>query len=134
MRGLAFMRALVVLFLAVLVGLGPGVARGQSTEIDIGVDIPMFLIRVPFTISSGPHTVSGFIRVYYHATRNVKVVAAAGHRYRADYSVVTFMFLADYTSSMWGGAVTQQSQDTIYVSRIEATIQSLDVTAVAAIE
>ncbi|KAJ2773468.1 hypothetical protein IWQ57_001280 [Coemansia nantahalensis] len=128
------MHTFAVLLLAVLVGPGAGAVRGQSVGIDIGVDVPVFLGRVPFSVASGPHTVSGFISVYFHATRNVKVVGGGGHRYRANYSVTTFMYCAEYTSSLWGGAVTQQSQDTIYVSRIEATIRSLDVAAVAAVE
>ncbi|KAJ2779143.1 hypothetical protein H4R18_004174 [Coemansia javaensis] len=102
-------------------GGAPGVA------IDVTVSAPMFLVQVPFAVASGPDSVTESIRIYYTATRSVKAVGAPGQRFRADYSVVTFLFLAEYTASIGGGALVTTARDTVYVSRIEATLQSLEV-------
>ncbi|PIA14581.1 hypothetical protein COEREDRAFT_10186 [Coemansia reversa NRRL 1564] len=100
--------------------------------IDIGIVVPAFLIQIPLSISNEFGYVSGTINVYYQATRNIKVVGGPGQRYRASISVTTFMFFMEYTSNIYG-ALVHQSQDTIYLSRVEAEIWSLDVSGVIAI-
>ncbi|KAJ2079078.1 hypothetical protein H4R24_004031 [Coemansia sp. RSA 988] len=107
-------------------------ALNRRLGIDIGIVVPAFLIQIPLSISNEFGFVSGTINIYYQATRTIKVVGAPGKRYRATVSVTTFMFFMEYTSSIYGAQV-HKSQDTIYLSRVEAEIWSLDVSGVIAI-
>ncbi|KAJ2481605.1 hypothetical protein IWW56_001623 [Coemansia sp. RSA 2131] len=105
----------------------PQSARTQSSlskrlNFDINITTPAFLIRIPFTINSGASSISGHIRIYYQASRSVKVVANAGQMYEARISMTTFMFFMQYTESSWG--VTHQAQDIVYLSKVEADIMS----------
>ncbi|KAJ2851660.1 hypothetical protein IWW36_000983 [Coemansia brasiliensis] len=98
----------------------------KRLSLDIGVSTPMFLISIPInTVVAGGNVVTGTLNVYYQASRSIKVVGNAGSRYEARISMTTFMFFAQYSVSLWGGAVVHQAQDIIYVSNVQADIISL---------
>ncbi|KAJ2581277.1 hypothetical protein IWW49_006023, partial [Coemansia sp. RSA 1797] len=68
------LRLLLALLVAML--FQPYPARTQTSlskrlNFDINISTPAFLIRIPFTINSGPRSISGHIRVYYQASRSV---------------------------------------------------------------
>ncbi|KAJ2455080.1 hypothetical protein EV183_001009 [Coemansia sp. RSA 2336] len=96
----------------------------RRLSLDIGVSTPMFLISIPINTVVGGNAVTGLFRVYFQASRSVKVVGNAGARYEARISTTTFMFFAEYSVSLRGGSFVQHSQDIIYVSNVQADIMS----------
>ncbi|KAJ2827664.1 hypothetical protein FBU31_003112 [Coemansia sp. 'formosensis'] len=102
--------------------------------IDITIDVPAFLIQVPFTVASGPDIVTGFVSIYFKATRSVKYITDnVGEFYLAKISTTTFLFIFQYQSSLWGGAQQQFVQDILYLDRVSAEIMSLQVSRQLAI-
>ncbi|KAJ1833849.1 hypothetical protein LPJ63_002437 [Coemansia sp. RSA 2711] len=136
MRYLLFLRLLGAALAALLFPAAASPGTGELTKrlaFDIGVSTPAFLIRIPFQVSSGVDSVSGFISIYYQASRSVKVIANAGQRYKASISMTTFMFFMDYSAVLGGGAFVHQAQDTIYLCRIQADIMSFEASQFIAI-
>ncbi|KAJ2757276.1 hypothetical protein GGI19_000210 [Coemansia pectinata] len=98
--------------------------------IDIAIDAPDFLIQVPFTVASGPSIVSGWVSIYFKATRSVKYITdGVGQFYLAKISTTTFLFIFQYQSSLWGGAQQQFVRDILYLDRVSAEIISLQVSS-----
>ncbi|KAJ2448582.1 hypothetical protein GGF42_005060 [Coemansia sp. RSA 2424] len=109
------------------------VAAGPAL-IDIAIDTPDFLIQVPFTLSSGPNIVSGWVSIYFKATRSVKYITdGVGQFYLAKLSTTTFLFIFQYQSSLWGGSQQQFVRDILYLDRVSAEIMSLQVSGRLAI-
>ncbi|KAJ2488744.1 hypothetical protein IWW37_004547 [Coemansia sp. RSA 2050] len=100
------------------------------TLIDIAIDAPDFLIKVPFSIASGPSIVSGWVSIYYKATRSVKYITdGVGQFYMAKLSTTTFLFIFQYQSSLWGGAQQEFVRDVLYLDRVTADVISLQVSS-----
>ncbi|KAJ2370330.1 hypothetical protein H4S02_009806 [Coemansia sp. RSA 2611] len=98
--------------------------------IDIAIDTPDFLIQVPFSIASGPNIVSGWVSIYYKATRSVKYITdGVGQFYMAKISTTTFLFIFQYQSSLWGGAQQEFVRDILYLDRVSADIILLQVSS-----
>ncbi|KAJ2145050.1 hypothetical protein IW136_001123 [Coemansia sp. RSA 678] len=119
------LRLLLALLVAMLFQPYPACTQtslSKRLNFDINVSTPAFLIRIPFTINSGSRSISGFIRVYYQASRSVKFVASAGQMYEARISMTTYMFFMQYTETSWG--YSHQAQDIVYLSKVEADIMS----------
>ncbi|KAJ2903697.1 hypothetical protein GGI21_004400 [Coemansia aciculifera] len=98
--------------------------------IDIDIDTPAFLIQVPFTVASGPNIVSGWVSIYFKATRSVKYISDnVGQFYLAEISTTTFLFMFQYQSNLVGLVSTQQQyvKDVLYLNRVSAEIVALQV-------
>ncbi|KAJ2742663.1 hypothetical protein GGI20_004328 [Coemansia sp. BCRC 34301] len=101
-------------------------------QIDIAISAPSFLIQVPFSVASGPSVVTGFVSIYFKATRSVKYITdGVGQFYLAKISTTTFLFVFQYQSTQLGGA--QFVRDVLYLDRVSAEIVSLQVSARLAI-
>ncbi|KAJ2549904.1 hypothetical protein EV175_004267 [Coemansia sp. RSA 1933] len=123
------------LLLAILLGLLQAVGSSladpeplnKRIDTEITVSTPAFLITIPIYIASGSSVVSGSASIYYQATRSIKYVGGPGERYLATISVTTYLFTFDYKSSLLGGSIVSWHKDTLYLSRISATMRSLTV-------
>ncbi|KAJ1997462.1 hypothetical protein H4R26_005824 [Coemansia thaxteri] len=127
MLGALCLAIVLQLFCAVSVA-NTQIAAVAPIQIDIAINTPDFLIQIPFSVSSGPNTVSGFIKIYYRATRTVKYITDdVGQLYLAKVSTTTFLFMFQFQSSSFlpGSSRAQYAQDVLYLDRVSAEIVSV---------
>ncbi|KAJ1809064.1 hypothetical protein LPJ75_004459, partial [Coemansia sp. RSA 2598] len=100
--------------------------RRSPVVVDVNVNIPALLITMPFSVSSGPSSVSGTIAIYFQASRSVKAVGDVGQRFLARISETTFLFVFEYqgSSNLPGHSRLSVSKDVLYLHRVEAQIQA----------
>ncbi|KAJ2849901.1 hypothetical protein J3B02_003737 [Coemansia erecta] len=102
--------------------------RRNPVAIDIDVNMPAFLITMPFAVTSGPSSVSGTVTIYFQASRSVKMMGDFGQKFLARISTTTFLFEFEYQSSsssnLPGLSRLNISKDILYLHRVQAQVQA----------
>ncbi|KAJ2696421.1 hypothetical protein FB645_006207 [Coemansia sp. IMI 203386] len=139
-------RATVCVYLALVLQLCLYVIPAQSTDhddnsgitsldplqrrspIDVGINVttPAFLITIPFSVTSGPSSVSGTATIYFQASRSIKAVGDFGQKFLARISTTTFLFVFEYESgtNLPGHSSLQVTKDVLYLHRVSAQVQA----------